>query len=145
MSTEIVNNLKIMSLRPYNKSSEPLYESAYISKPVITTSPERPSKNLLPSISSRERRRRRREMLYSSSDGEDQENREMNKETRKSPMKANSGHEHYHDHKTPQEGESKMFKMAASKSSRRRKIRKQRKLFSSSDTDTNGEEDGRNW
>ena len=141
---QILNNLNIMSLKPHNKktSSEPLYESSFISKPVVITT-ERPSNNLMPSISSRERRRRHRELLGSGSDAEDSdvENKDINKETLNSPVKLNSGHEHYHDHKTPQEDENKM---APSKSSKRRK-RKQKKQFSPSGSDSSGQEDGKNW
>ena len=145
---QILNNLKTMSLKPYNKkkSSEPLYEYSNIAKPQIDVtstaeSPERPSNNLMPSISSKESRRRRRKVLSSSSESEDQENKDINKETFKSPVKVISGHEHYRDHKTPQEGENKM---ASSKSSKRRK-RRQRKQFVSSGSDTNDEEDVKNW
>ena len=139
-----------MSLKPYNKkkSSEPLNEYSNIAKPQIDVtitaeSPERPSNNLMPSISSKESRRRRGKVLSSSSESEDQENKskDMNKETCKSPVKVISGHEHYRDYKTPQEGESKM---ASSKSSKRRK-RRQKKQFVSSGSDASDEEDDKNW
>lgn len=139
-----------MSLKPYNKkkSSEPLYEYSNIAKAQIDVtitaeSPQRPSGNLMPSISSKESRRRRGKVLSSSSESEDQENKckDINKETCKSPVKVISGHEHYRDYKTPQEGESKM---ASSKSSKRRK-RRQKKQFVSSGSDASDEEDDKNW
>lgn len=127
-----------MSLKPYNKekSSEPLCKYSNIGKPqidVTAESPERPS--LMPSISSKESRRRRRKVLSSSSESEEQENKDINK------GKVISGHEHYPDYKTPQEGESKM---ACSRSSKRRK-RRQKKQFDFSGSDTNDEEDDKKW
>ena len=145
---QVLNNLKTMSLEPYNKkkSSEPLCEYSNIAKPQIDVtstaeSPERPSNNLMPSISSKESRRRRRKVLSSSSESEEKENKDINKETCKSPVKVISGHEHYRDYKTPQEGENKM---ASSKSSKRRK-RRQTEQFVSSGSDSNDEEDDKNW
>lgn len=138
-----------MSLKPYNKkkSSEPLSEYSNIAKAQIDVtitaeSPQRPS-NLMPSISSKESRRRRGKVLSSSSESEDQEKKckDINKETCKSPVKVISGHEHYRDYKTPQEGENKM---ASSKSSKRRK-RRQKKQFVSSGSDASNEEDDKNW
>lgn len=134
-----------MSLKPYNKkkSSKALYEYSNIAKAQIDVtstaeSPERPSNNLMPSISSKENRRRRGKVLSSSSESEDQENKDINKET---PVKVISVHEHYRDYKTPQEGENKM---ASLKSSKRRK-RRQKKQFVSSGSDTSDEEDDKNW